>query len=150
MKIISYKKSLREMQLASELLAYEIWMFYSIVDILSDKRDYSHQAIHNAILESFVIHMRIIIDFFYNDNPKNDDITINDFVDEDWIKSEIPDRLKLARNRSNKEIAHLTFKRTTIEQDKQWKFHEIKNDLQILIDCFIHNMDKKLITERLV
>lgn len=76
-----------------------------------------------ALLESWVLHVRNLIDFFYA--PKRlDDIVMVEFAsDEDGI-GDFPDittELERARERANKEMAHLTYSRVgKSEADRQW------------------------------
>lgn len=42
----------------------------------------------NALLESFVIHVRGVMDFLYNDTPQPDDVVAQDFFasNDAWVK----------------------------------------------------------------
>ena|SRR5882724_8073713 len=97
-------------------LYYEIEMLILVGDALL------HQPPHgiplqNALIESFGIHLRQIIEFLYYDKPWGDDVTAKDYVDaaneKAWlrVRRPLPQRLKRARHRAHKELVHLTIKR---------------------------------------
>ncbi len=144
---MAQEQSFDKLQQASEFLAYEIWMFYSIADIFIKQLPIADNIIKNALIESFVIHLRNLIDFFYNDKPKSDDITVINFVNANCIP-EITEKIKLARKRAHKEVAHLTLKRTFKSEDKQWDIIDLKKEFKLLIDIFVKNMNNSLITGR--
>ena len=67
------------------------------------------------MLESFAIHLRNLIDFFYTppNHARNDDLVAADFFDPptSWNPGPISKSLSDARERANKEISHITYKR---------------------------------------
>ena len=69
----------------------------------------------SASLESFAIHLRNLIDFFYTQsgNAQTDDLVAANFFDSPsaWNLGAMPQLLKDARERANKEISHITYKR---------------------------------------
>jgi len=60
----------------------------------------------SALLESFGIHLRNLIDFFYTSRLKPDDVIAEDFCP-GWSET-ISGTLKAAKEGANKEISHLT------------------------------------------
>src|SRR5580700_3675340 len=62
-----------------------------------------------VLLESFLIHLRNLIDFFYTPRMKEDDVIASDFCP-GWSET-MSSTLKAARERANKEISHLTLER---------------------------------------
>ena len=96
----------------------------------------------NALLESFVIHFRALLDFFYPPaNPKADDVLATDyFADPDeWerVRPPFSEALKRGRARAHKEIAHLTYARQDVTPEtKPWPFVEIANEIQHLMQLF--------------
>jgi len=106
--------------------------------------------INNALLESFTIHVRALIGFFFSENPRNDDIVAEDFFldPNDWInkRSLKTDLLEKAKKRADKEVAHLTYTRLEITpEQKQWEFLKIFNDLQVLIEIFLDTVSSHLL-----
>ena len=79
----------------------------------------------SALLESFAIHLRNLIDFFYTPPGKarDDHLVAADFFDSPtaWDPGAITKSLADARERANKEISHITYKRkSATDQTKPW------------------------------
>ena len=70
-------RSKEELRQASDHLYYEIYMFQMLVQSMASGIA-GRSAINNALLESFAIHLRALMGFFYPDNPCNDDIITED------------------------------------------------------------------------
>lgn len=94
-------------------------------------------VMHNALIEAFALHARVVYDFFYAlpQSRKPDDIAAEHyFADlDEWLNTRPAinkDKIEAVRNRVNKEIAHLTYKRQMITPDsKDWPIIEIMQDL---------------------
>jgi hypothetical protein len=112
---------------SGEHLLYEITMFWW----LSGAIWYTDGYMHDALLESWVGHLRNLINFLCRPRQQ-DDVIAADFFDNPgaWPQSE-SDKLKTARVRADKELSHITGKRKyTSDKDKGWDvaglFHEIE------------------------
>jgi hypothetical protein len=123
-----------------EHLVYEVWMFAETARMLSTRgaiRDPADEerVIVNALLESFTIHTRSLLDFLYPPSrPKGDDVVAEDFFDDPkvWYRQRPAksDLLKGVHKRVAKEIAHLTYARIGITPEaKRWPFVAITTDL---------------------
>lgn len=70
------------------------------------------EFVTNAVLESFAIHLRNLLDFFYPANkPRKDDVVAASYFDSRILASDFPalsDRLREARTRAHKQVSHLT------------------------------------------
>lgn len=93
----------------------------------------------NAVLESWVLHVRNFIDFFYSPKLK-DDIVISDFLrGENW-RNEFPAisrNLEEAKERANKEMAHLTYSRIgKTQEEKLWAVGQLTNQLVERMETF--------------
>jgi len=91
----------------------------------------------NALLETFAIHSRNLIDFLYPPNKvRKTDVTIKDYIN-DKANLKIPEcqkPLDEARTKANKQVAHLTTDRIDYEiTGKEWGFLDIYN---AIIDQF--------------
>src|SRR3989338_4855625 len=89
-----------------EHLYYEVAMLYGVADnLLSTPVDI---YVFNALLESFVIHASIIIDFFYKEAFKADDARAEHFVRDlkQWRKALPPMsmNLRVFNRKRNKEV----------------------------------------------
>ncbi len=92
-----------------------------------------------ALLESWVLHVRNLIDFFYT--PKKlDDIVMMEFTNDGQGIGDFPKittELEMARERANKEMAHLTYSRVgKSDADKQWAVGKITVQLIERVKAF--------------
>lgn len=99
-------------------------------------------AVSNALLESFAVHARSLIDFFFRQQPQfPDDALARDYFYEDrgaWPLPPLTPHLARVKPRVNKEIAHLTYGRMLVsEEARQWQFEKIANDLAAVLGNFV-------------
>ena len=137
------KETLRS---ASEHLFYEYWMFNCLTQSMMSGI-FGQGAINNAVLESFTLHARALLDFLYSEKPKADDVLADDYFDDpvQWssVKPEKTETLKMVHTRVGKEIAHLTYARLDINtKAKQWQFAQIANDLNTVFGQFLTSVEK--------
>src|SRR5260370_26341953 len=99
-----------------EPLLYELQLLdWTSAAVPSAKKD----VLRYVLIESFVIHLRNLIDFFYTPRREDDDVIAADFCP-GWHKS-IPNTLKEAKERANKELSHLTLGRKSgLHPEKPW------------------------------
>ncbi|MEI6190831.1 MAG: hypothetical protein WCP24_00500 [bacterium] len=125
-----------------EHLNYEISMFRETCDRLNFFQ--SSQFDSNLLLESLPAHTRTLVEFFYNDkNPKYpNDLVAQDFLPDsvDWKKERltITKLLDDAKNKADKQLAHLSLWRIKIERDnkKDWDWNGIRVDIEKIIKQF--------------
>ncbi|MGH9499623.1 MAG: hypothetical protein ACRD3L_10830 [Terriglobales bacterium] len=116
---------------SEEHVMYELNIFRWLVDAIpSTKKDFQL----SAYLESFAIHLRGLIDFFFTlpKDAKNDDVIAADFFDpaSPWIPGVLSASLKDARERTNKEVGHITYKRKTgMDPTKPWPVGSLFNEI---------------------
>jgi len=69
---------------SGEHLYYEIWMLYGVTKKL--QTEITDPYVYNALLESFVVHASIILDFFYKPQVKPDDAKAIHYLNsiEEW------------------------------------------------------------------
>ena len=102
---------------SGEHLLYELQMFVYAGRELA--RPHLAGPMRSVVIESFVIHLRNLIDFFFTTPTHDDDVAAVHFYPE-WNEV-MPHILKLARDRANKELSHLTLQRKTGRHpDKPW------------------------------
>lgn len=130
-----------DLRTASNHLQYEIWMFSELPELLRTAE--ALPAVHrNALVESFAIHIRDLIGFFYaGTSPHGDDIIAEDFFPEpDIWRNAIPaksDYLEELRIRANKEVAHLTYTRLQLTPDNgRWDYDRAFEVLNEIIATF--------------
>lgn len=139
--------------MASEHFFYEVWMLRSLAKKLSVS-GLKQGPEANALLEAFILHVRVVIDFLYNDSPMPDDIVATDFFDapEEWtnIRPPMSEALSTAKKRSNKELAHLTYKRLDIPPEgKEWPYIEIRDAITSVVNIFVKNVARDVIGRNL-
>lgn len=132
---------------ASDHLYYEYWMFNSLTQALAS--GIAQQGwLLNSLLESWVVHLRALLDFAYPaQSAKPDDIVAVDFFDDpsNWeaVRPAMSTLLILGRERANKEIVHLSYKRIGITpEDKQWQFVELSAEIEKLMTAFLRQVPK--------
>jgi hypothetical protein len=131
-----------------EHLHYEFWMLMSVAQALASGIA-SQGWLLNALLESFVIHLRALTDFFYPEKPKNDAVIAADFFKEvgawETIRPPLSGELSKSRVRAHKEIAHLTYARLKVTPEtKRWKYIEIANEIRSIMELFLKNAPRNL------
>lgn len=145
-------RELDDLRKASDLLHYEIWMLRSLANGLASDIAWE-RPIANALLESFVIHFRVLMYFLYPTNAKPDDIIAEDFFDtpERWseIRPQLSESLRHAKRRADKEVAHLTYARLDVTPEtKPWQFVEIADEISKIIDIFLKEVPKNMLGSR--
>lgn len=98
-----------------------------------DSDQLGSKVIENAVLEAFLVHARVVIDFLYTDPRKDkDDVVAQLFMPNgvDWKHERHPmsPLLLSAREGAHKLLAHLTFYRITA--DASWNVSEIYEGLR--------------------
>lgn len=137
----------------SEHVHYEIDMFFETVEVRSRPAFnewtlslLGHpQRMNNALIESFVVHLRNLIDFLYLPS-KGTDVVAEDFVPAPgWagIRPQISPVLATAKTRANKEISHLTTDRLSgAPPEKVWDFVGLAAEIRPLLVLFVQKADK--------
>lgn len=137
------RRSDEELRAASKHLVFEFGMLQQTCE---SARVEDVRARKNAFLESFAIHARNLLDFFYSPDgprkyPQPDDVIAEDFFDvaSDWhnerpTKSDI---LASLHRRVNKEVAHLTYERLkNMTVGPSWPNSRITNEFREVILSF--------------
>jgi hypothetical protein len=138
-----------EIRQLSEHLSYEVEMTFGLIELLLGSMfwDPRWRLALNAQVESFTIHVRQLIAFFWNDDPrKGDAIAADYFSPGEWerLRPKQPPVIDDAVYRKiGWGVAHLTYgrARSTVE-DKQWAFVEIGQALVPAVLCFLDNVDR--------
>ena len=144
------KPNKEELRQASKHLLYEVTMFRNLSQIMALDGGVKG-VLHSALLEAFMIHLRILIEFFYTKKRAHQDTMLaGDFFSspEKWrqIRPLLSVSLKKAKERVNQEAAHLTYHRSTIlPEDKFWKFGELYLEIEATIRKFEDEVDEELL-----
>ena len=121
-------------------------------------RDEYAGIVSSMFLESFVLHLRNIIDFFYFERedpkrrPKKGDIMAEHFYVGMMRPNGFPpisDTLKNARRRADKELAHLTAERLPSNSPHRgWNYVGLLKEIGERLDLFRRFCDPELLDER--
>jgi hypothetical protein len=135
------------LEYSREHLLYEVMRFISTAQILTSY-DFSRfqpeelrLVFHDAIVESFAIHTRNLIDFFYpGPGRKQDDVLANHYFENQVRPSSFPQISSVlgdARERAHKEISHLTARRKSGKSaDKDWPIAGLESEIRQLLLTF--------------
>jgi hypothetical protein len=119
---------------------YELLMFRTLARALATDV-FGEGSLHNAVLESFTVHARNLLDFLFVESPREDDVVAADFLDspEIWpeARGEMPEVLNDVNRRVGKEVVHLTYARLAVTPDqKPWPFLAITDAMQAIMTRF--------------
>lgn len=140
------KRTNEELKQISGHLLYEYHLFNACIKLIPSPIIQTNDALRSALIESFAIHTRNLLKFFYDEKLREDDVVASDFYPEqnEWglIKEKYnnKDLLKQIFNRVNKEVAHITYKRLEVTQEeKSWGkiINLTKNLLNQLFEEFL-------------
>lgn len=127
-----------------EHVRYELWMFLRLGQYLTEappSKGEQEVVIHNAVIESFVIHLRNLIAFLYSVRVQTKDVIAADYFRDpsDWYKKRPPisRELRVARERSHKEVIHLTTERISgASPQKRWPVATLVREIKSLMGLF--------------
>ena len=137
------------LEYSDEHLLYECWMLIRCAELLANQDKHIQCAVEdtetitNVLVESFAIHLRNLITFFYGDSKKyrpTDVLAIDYFDDGRWNDLRPPksELLIRAEDRASKQIAHLTTKRYAgVHEDKKWHLLSLSKEVRNITRIFI-------------
>ena len=119
-----------ELNQASEALLYEYRMLLTSAGFLGSQIA-ADSDLALCVLESFLVHLRNLLDFFYSEPKRASDCSAGDYLPDvaAW-RQEIEEHLLSPTNeilrRIHKDLAHLTYDRIGKEpEDRQWEVTRI-------------------------
>jgi hypothetical protein len=114
----------------SAKIKYEWDMFQWLANRIANGWQTSDQMQRNLLLEGFLLHARVLRDFFVAD-PRQDDVSAKHFFDDTSIwenaAANLCPYLRQNQIRLNKLLAHLTYSR--LNESKNWDPYVITNEL---------------------
>ncbi len=135
-------------EFSGEHLYYEIRMLYGVSDTL--KKGTSNIYIYNALLESFVVHASIILDFFYKPQLKKDDAKASHYMADvkKWmavLPQQDKDFLEFYQKR-NKRVMHLSYQRLEVNpEEKKWDSLKITKRIRKIVKLFLDHANPELL-----
>jgi hypothetical protein len=139
---------------SNEHVLYELCQFYGILNVLRDQSCQSWETdpsrstmIMNTFVEGFALHFRTIIDYLFpGPSQQPTDIIASDFCPPGaWNHkfSNMPQSLKDARTRANKEIAHLTSNRSLLtDSNRLWYCDPLSQEVTSVLQHFSEQADE--------
>jgi hypothetical protein len=129
-------------------LRYEVEMFFKVGERVSPNAWATPES--RAVLESFIVHLRNLVDFFYPSlNLKETDVIAADYFDDRcaWQRlrpasSDVHDLLT-ARARAHKQLVHLTTDRET--GDPSWDIKRLLFKMFELVTEFVSEASDQLL-----
>jgi len=101
------------------------------------------QFLENILVASFLLHARNLRYFLF-DEPRLDDVSAQHFLPEWDEKVEKWCRyLHENRERLNKSLAHISYKRIEYESDKEWEYVKIHTELTAAWDKFFSSLPEE-------
>lgn len=147
-----YMPTEAELRLLSEHLQYDIQMTFDLAEVLNSiltppSSPLDH-VVRNAILESFLVRARSVVEFLWHDRRKQEDALAADyFPPGEWkkMRPNRPHRLnRLVTQKVGWGAMHLTYRRartTGNPQAKQWEPIKMCAALEPTARLFIDNVD---------
>jgi hypothetical protein len=136
------------LEYSREHLLYEVTMFFHTGNILLNY-DFGKiepprlgELMRMAILESFAVHVRNLIDFFWPAKTFDTDVLAEDFFPGNGLPKSfsLTTALDNARIRANKQVSHLTTERIAGEPpEKNWPVSELLGEEQDLLLRFVRD-----------
>jgi hypothetical protein len=139
------------MDYSKDHVYYELVTFFQMSAALK-RREYFSDLVHNALLESFVIHLRNLIDFFFEPAAaKRTDILAEYFLLDPGCLGKISAALINARTRANKEVGHLTTDRHPETSPKKvWPVEALAREILRLAQKFAAGADRQKLDDSVV
>ncbi len=140
------RRSGADLQGVWEHVVYEIQMLVEtgrfLTTFKADPSSDKDRVKQNAFIESFAIHARALTAFLYPNEPHPDDVVADDFFanPSTWRSNRPPmtDTLRRIHPRVGKEVAHLTYTRTTImPEERGWPFVPIVIEIGLVLREFL-------------
>ena len=134
---------------SGEHLFHELNMFWQLAGIIP-KMDRGFML--SALLESFALHLRNLIDFFYNRTAPKNYVIARHFFDlpSNWTPNITP-KLGKACTRANEEVSHLTQGRKSGDTpDKLWDAAGLFKEIETVAKDFGAKASKKKLHPRVL
>ena len=104
----------------------------------------------NTQIESFMAHLRNLIEFLFTLRPGDTDVAAVDFCAPGAWNPVISQTLSDAKRRVNKELAHLTTDRISGSPSrKQWDFTRLAHELRLQLQDFVARADSAKLSSRI-
>jgi hypothetical protein len=139
-------RSAKDLVRMSGHLLYEFTELRRLTDLMTMRQ--RHQVEQNILLDSFVIHMRNLIDFFHGKDFGGKALVLKDYMFQDRsIRKQRPrktETLSAADAKANVQVAHISFERMRLDDEgsKSWNVTAIYKDIEHLMLWFWNHVDR--------
>jgi hypothetical protein len=134
----------KQLLIASKYFIYHIKMYVeTLLWLQSHEQPNEWDTVRNAILESHLIHERVLINFICNSTTKQytDVLAIHYFRDSPNDFYPLKDELLNSEAKSiGGQLVHLTIKSTSLKSEQEWQIREVANKLVPTISGFLDNV----------
>jgi hypothetical protein len=98
-------------------------MLHALTVRLTNRHHRDDAVVENALLHSFGIHARTLIDFLWMKEPKvATDVVADDYFDDGWEPPAQSELLSKVKNRVGMEMVHLSYNRLALpEEETGWR-----------------------------
>jgi hypothetical protein len=130
------QRTIEQLREASKHLHYEIELLDYTAKALAMAK---HVQLRNALLESFTIHARALMQVFFSSGGESTDVLALHYFDDamTWRKARGTEPRFDVRGNVGTQIAHLSYDRLDIGPDaKQWPVSSIHRDLMRVVYAF--------------
>ena len=130
-----YDPSPAELDTARALFAYELNMFRAVTDAIFAPG--LPHMVKNALLESALVHVRNLHDFFVQRPSARDDVLAAYYVHgsgESWEPGDL-EHVMSCQQDINKSLSHLTFHR--VVSKPQWHIGELRREIESTYSSFV-------------
>ena len=140
------KNALADEQLliASKFIVYHIKMYVeTLLWLQQHARPYGWDTVRNAILESHLVHERVLINFLCYVMPKQDtDVLAVHYFSESANDFHPPqdDLLNNEAKNIGGQLVHLTVRSTRLKSEQEWRIRETVNKLVPALKEFLSNV----------
>jgi hypothetical protein len=143
------KRSDEQLRKASDSLIYEIWMFRGLAKDIEGKLSSGLGVVSNAVLDSFLIHTRALLNFLYTPkNPHKNDVLAEHYflASEEWLKirPEKSEFLDNVQTRINTSVAHISY----VRRKSSWELSKIVEEIDVVINHFLSIVPRHLLGSR--
>jgi hypothetical protein len=122
-----------------EKMASHVFFEYHRFDLAASNPAFRRSdELGGLVREALLIHFRILLGFFYGSKQQQDDVIVSDYTST-WIPN-VPTWLEEYKQRCNKLLAHLTYKRVGYvdSNDMVWvlddKIQHLRSEWQLFLN----------------
>ena len=103
----------------------------------------------NSILEAHLVHARVLINFFFPQSKRDDDVLVADYIHEfNSMNNVNVDFLRTQAKDIGGKLVHLTLKpKPYLMSEKEWQILEIVKNLVPIINSFLKNVPESKFEE---